>query len=108
VEINSLMKKFWWGNQGNGSRVHWMKWDTMSHSKNVGGMGFRDFRSFNKALLAKQCWRLWKNPDSLVGNIMKAKYFPDSNILEASLGKRPSFAWRSIISSCDLLKEGLV
>jgi ribonuclease HI len=108
MEINSLMKKFWWGNHGSETRVHWMKWEKMGRSKNVGGMGFRDFRSFNKALLAKQCWRLWKQPDSLVGKIMKAKYFPNHNVLDATLGKRPSFAWRSIFSSCDLLKEGLV
>jgi hypothetical protein len=51
--------------------------------KGSGGMGFRDFHSFNKALLAKQCWRLWNQPDSLVSQIMKAKYYPDCNILEA-------------------------
>jgi hypothetical protein len=50
-------------------------------------MGFRDFHSFNKALLAKQCWRLWNQPDSLVSQIMKAKYYPDCNILEVGVGK---------------------
>jgi hypothetical protein len=68
-----LMKKFWWGNQGSENRVHWMKWEKMGWSNNVGGMGFRDFQSFNKALLAKQCWRLWKQPNGLAGKIMKAK-----------------------------------
>jgi hypothetical protein len=80
----------------------------MGLSKAAGGMGFRDFLSFNKALLAKQAWRLWSQPESLVAKIMRAKYFPGSSILEAKLGSRPSFAWRSIFSSCDLLGEGLV
>jgi ribonuclease HI len=71
-------------------------------------MGFRDLSCFNKALLAKQLWRLWKTPESLIARIMKAKYFPDCSVLEASLGKKPSFAWRSIHSSMDLLQEGLV
>jgi hypothetical protein len=80
----------------------------MGLSKGDGGMGFRDFQSFNKVLLAKQCWRLWNQPDNLVRQIIKTKYYPHSSILEASVGKRPSFAWRSIHNSCDLLKEGLI
>jgi hypothetical protein len=75
-EINSLMMKFFWGHQENDKQIHWMSWSQMGFSKNNGGMGFRDFVCFNKALLAKQIWRLWKTPDSLLARIMKAKYYP--------------------------------
>jgi hypothetical protein len=71
-------------------------------------MGFQDLNCFNRAFLAKQCWRLWKNMDSLVARLMRAKYYPDGSILEAQVGTRPSFAWRSISSSCEVLNEGLI
>lgn len=71
-------------------------------------MGFRDLLSFNKALLAKQGWRLLQFPDSLTAQIRKAKYYPGSNFLEASLGSMPSFAWRSIFGARDQLHEGLI
>jgi hypothetical protein len=80
----------------------------MSRPKGRGEMGFRDFACFDKALLAKQCWRLWKMSDSLITRIMKAKYFPNCLILDASQGRNPSFAWRSIQKSCELLMEGLI
>jgi hypothetical protein len=92
----------------NSTGIHWMSWEKMVRSKRIGGMGFRDLNCFNKALLAKQGWRLCQNPSSLLGSILKAKYFPNSSFLEASLGKRPSYAWRSIFVARNLLKHGLV
>jgi hypothetical protein len=28
--------------------------------------------------------------------------------MTATLGKRPSYAWRSLMSACDVLKQGLI
>jgi hypothetical protein len=79
----------------------------MGIPKSKGGMGFWDFNCFNKALLTKQCWRLWKSPNSLVSRILREKYYANSSILEAKLGNKPLYAWRSILGACDILKEGL-
>lgn len=54
----------------------------MGVSKDKGGLEFRDLVIFNKALLAKQLWRLLKNPNSLVAQIFKAKYLPHGTVLE--------------------------
>ena len=77
-------------------------------TKAKGGMGFRDFHYFNKALSAKQFWLLWQTLNNLIAGIMKAKYFPNCQAFEANLGNKPSFAWHSIHSSKELLFEGLV
>lgn len=52
--------------------------------KHSGGLGFRDFRLFNQALLARQAWRLIDNPDSLCGRILKAKYYPCGSLTDTS------------------------
>lgn len=39
---------------------------------------------------------------------MKAKYHPNYTILEAQLGSKPSFAWRSIQGACNIVSEGLI
>jgi hypothetical protein len=44
----------------------------------------------------------------LVGRILKAKYFSRDSFLEAKLGNHPSFAWRSIFSAQDLIREGIL
>jgi hypothetical protein len=63
----------------------------MGFSKQYGGLGFRDLKSFNNALLAKQWWRILHNPYSLSAKILKAKYFHYGSILDAPLRRRPSY-----------------
>ena len=74
----------------------------------MGGIGFRDLRSFNLALLSKQGWRILQNPNSLVARVLKQKYFSKVGLLEAEVGTGPSFAWRGIHAGIRLLKEGLI
>jgi hypothetical protein len=107
-DLNSLMQRFWWGHQSNENRIHWMCWEKLGVAKSRGGMGFRDLNVFNQALLAKQCWRLWTSPDSLTAQIFKSKYYPNCSILEAQLGGKPSFAWRSIQGASKIVSDGLI
>lgn len=59
-------------------------------------MGFRNFKAFNDALLAKQGWRLMKHKESLVARLLKARYFPRSTFIDAPVGSLSSYTWRSI------------
>lgn len=38
---------------------------------------------------------------------MKAKYYPNTSFLEVELGTNPSFMWRSILESQEVLKQGV-
>lgn len=44
---------FWWGEENDHKRMHWLKWGELCKRKERGGLGFRDIKSFNKALLEK-------------------------------------------------------
>jgi hypothetical protein len=79
----------------------------MGRAKDQGGLGFRELTCFNKALLAKQCWRLMELPESLAAKIIKVKYYPNGSLLSAKLGNRPSYAWRSIMVGKELFEEGV-
>ena len=53
-----------------------------------------------------QGWRLLMNPNSLVARVNKAKYYPHGDVLNACLGSRPSYAWRSIMQELEVVKRG--
>ncbi|KAH9734279.1 putative reverse transcriptase/RNA-dependent DNA polymerase [Citrus sinensis] len=57
-------------------------------------------------MLGRQCWRLLTRPNSLVARILKAKYHPNTNFSQASIGKNPSYSWRSIMAAHDLVLKG--
>ena len=61
---------------------------------------------FQLALLAKQGWQLQTNTHSLVSCVLKARYFPHTDFLQAELGSKPSFAWRSLIAAQCVVREG--
>lgn len=71
-------------------------------------MGFKNLFLFNKALLAKQVWCIFSQPNCLLAKVLKALYFPSSDLLSAKIGSYPSLTWRSICSATDLIEEGLV
>ena len=71
-------------------------------------MGFRDMRIFNQALLARQAWRLLQTPDSLCARILKARYYPQGNLLDTMFTGQPSSTWSAISYGLELLKEGMI
>ncbi|GMI85899.1 hypothetical protein HRI_002259200 [Hibiscus trionum] len=106
-ELESIMARFCWQRSVERRGIHWCKWKDLSVPKDVGGLGFRDLAKFNIALLAKQGWRLLQDPSSLLARVLKAKYFPTTTFLNASLGSAPSQIWRSLWSAKGLLQMGL-
>lgn len=75
----------------------------MTLPKEQGGLGFRDFESFNDASLGKLSWRLLQNPSCLLSRILKGKYFAETTFLEATTKSVESHGWQGLIIGIDLI-----
>ena len=106
-ELTGMIRKFWWGQVKNEKKLAWLSWDKMCLPKDRGGLGFRDLKSFNLALLSKKGWRLQTNSTSLFSRVYKAKYFPQCSFVEATVGPNRSYAWRSLMAAQGVVHKGM-
>ncbi|OMO53282.1 Endonuclease/exonuclease/phosphatase [Corchorus capsularis] len=91
MELNQMIARIWWGGSDSRRKIHWKSWEDLCVFKLDGGLGFRDFETFNLALLAKQGWRIIHNENSLCTKVLKAKYYQNKMFLTANLGGNPFF-----------------
>ena len=105
--IQKKFNAFWWGNNSSNGGIRWLSWDKLCQVKEVGGLGFKKLREFNIAMLAKQAWRLVNNCNLVVTALMKARYYPRSEFLNAKIGSNPSYIWRSILEAQDVVRQGM-
>lgn len=102
-QISSHLARFWWASSNRDNGIHWSKWKNLTFSKNHGGLGFKDFKIMNQALLTKQAWRLANKPNTLWAQIIKGKYFHDREFWKVEKKARCSWAWESILKERELL-----
>ena len=106
-ELTSLMRNFWWGQKNDERKMVWISWDKLCTPKSQGGVGFKQLKQFNLALLAKQGWRLQVCSDSFMFRVFKARYFPNCDFIHAKVGCNPSFAWCSIMAAQSIVSNGV-
>jgi len=106
--ITNAISHYWRGDDNDHKWIHWQEWWKMCMPKGSGGMGFRDLQSFNLAMLAKQVWRLLREPDSLCATVLRAKYYPDGKLLNAKRKSGSSYTWQSILAGLECFKLGYI
>ena len=69
-------------------------------------MGFKDFESFNLALLAKQWWRIIHNEELLSFKVLKGKYFHGSLPMRVQKRTNGSYLFNSLLDGKRVVENG--
>jgi len=94
-KITSSISNYWWSSGIDHRGMHWRNWPDMCLPKSQGGLGFRDIKHFNLAMLGKQGWRLMVTPESLCTRVLKGRYYPNCDFMSATKKKGASHTWRA-------------
>ncbi|XP_019087444.1 PREDICTED: uncharacterized protein LOC109127306 [Camelina sativa] len=106
-EITQVISRFWWGEENGKRKIPWIAWNRQTLPKKEGGLDFKDPEAFNRALLAKQAWRLLRNPSILLSRLYKGLYHPTTSYLKAETGNAASYGWISIQEGKQPLQQGI-
>ncbi|CAB4299175.1 unnamed protein product [Prunus armeniaca] len=106
-EIEREIIRYWWKGHKEHKGIHWVGWQRLSMLKEAGGMGFRDLRCFNLAMLAKIGWQIIKHLDSLLATTYRDKYFRSSDFMSPGGGRGTSWGWKGILQGRKILEAGM-
>jgi hypothetical protein len=74
IHIESIQCGFLWGGIGEEFKFHLVNWPKVCLPVREGGLGIRNLRCFNRALLGKWLWRYASEPEACWRRVVEAKY----------------------------------
>nr|CCA66180.1 hypothetical protein [Beta vulgaris subsp. vulgaris] len=99
-KINKLMRAFLWCGDFGKRPFSMVSWSIVQQPKTSGGLGIGNILHKNLSLLFKWIWRLFENPSSMWGSIIRSKYNYSSTCSISDLKKPVSGGpWKSICAA---------
>ncbi|XP_026395936.1 uncharacterized protein LOC113290560 [Papaver somniferum] len=104
-KIDAIQRDFWWGKDAGGKGYYPKAWPSLCKPILKRGLGFKDARKLNLAMLAKLAWRMVKEPDALWVKTMGARYFRNKSPLRTKCSAKISWTWKCIRQGLDLVQK---
>lgn len=97
-EVDKMCRNFIWGNLGGQRKTFLVSWNKITCPKELGGLGFRDSRTTNKAFMMKIAWGIVNNINYLWVKVLRAKYKLGDNLIpEQIFRKNCSNLWKGVM-----------
>jgi hypothetical protein len=75
--LEKIQRDFLWGGMNEEFKYHLVEWDKVCTPIDEGGLGIRNIRRFNQALLGKWLWRFAHEEGAWWRSVLVAKYGSD-------------------------------
>ena len=91
--IESLFNKLLWGGGEDHRKISWIGWSSVWLQKEFGGLGVKQLKEFNVALLEKWCWRMLADKGDFWYRVLVARYGEVGGRLRAGVALHGGGRW---------------
>ena len=106
--IDKMIRGFIWDDLEGKKRVHLINWETITRTKDQGGLGIKTLHGMNLAFMAKIGWRLITDKGSLWSQVIAGKYMRgEANITKLTKKIGTSNLWKGVTEAAHILSTGL-
>src|SRR3954465_5222176 len=94
AKLDIPRSRFIWEGAETKRKYHMVKWPAICSPQKLRGLGVKNSKCQNVALLAKWIWKLAQSATGLWASLLKAKYFPTGTVFETE--KKGSAFWNGL------------
>ena len=98
AKLESIQRRFLWGGGMKHRKFAWVNWKTVCLPKDKGGLGVKDLRTFNTALLDKWRWDIFHRQMEPWARVLISKYGGWRVLEEGNRGCNDSTWWKDLIT----------
>lgn len=103
--LDKLNRDFLWSNDVSQRKTHLVGWKKVVLPKAAGGLGLREARTNNEAMLPKIIWKTARKEKSIWMELVQQKYLKGRNILHYSSKPGDSLMWKGVVKCADKLNS---
>ncbi|CAH1436139.1 unnamed protein product [Lactuca virosa] len=107
-EIEKLCRSFLWANGEVVKGKAKVKWNDICKPKIYGGLGVKNLRKWNDALLAKHVWNVINSKNSLWVQWVKSNYIGNRNFWDILQKKSMSWTWKRFLEVRKIVRPHVV
>eukprot|EP00256_Glycine_max_P062848 XP_014632435.1 uncharacterized protein LOC106799005 [Glycine max] len=95
-KLVSIQRRFLWGGGIEQKKIAWIRWDSVCLPKEKEGLGLKDIKTFNPALLGKWKLSLCQHQVELWARVLDLKYGGWRSMDEVTRGTNESIWWQDL------------
>ena len=101
-KLDQITRSFWWGHDTGDKKLHLKSSNSICQAKSDEGVGIRNMKTMNRAMLGKQAWKMITKPSSILATTLLPKFYNKETFVKVKPKECDSWIWKSLLPGRDV------